>query len=97
MQTNHNSTNGFLIKNYFLTGKVPYGQDFAPEERLSTAAIVADCLNVCAGALSGRIPFSALETLTKISTEILKMHEFDPPLPPTGEGFLEYERKSGII
>jgi hypothetical protein len=89
--------NGFLIKDYFLTGKVPYGQDFAPEERLSTAAIVADCLNAHAGILTVEMPFSVLETLAKISTEILKMHELDPPLPPTGKGFLEYARISGII
>lgn len=86
----------YLIDDYFLTGKIPWGQKFPPDERLSDGKLTASCLNTCAVMLCVPTPPIVQDTLEKAS-KLLGMHKYDPALPANIDGFIEYGRRSGIL
>lgn len=86
----------YLIEDYFLTGEIPWGQKFPPDERLSDVKLTADCLDACGVSLCVPTPPIVKETLEKAS-KLLGMDKYDPPLPASGDGFIEYGRRSGIL
>lgn len=86
----------FAIAAYLLTGKVPKGESFPPEERISDARILSDALN--AWAILTIYPHrSDVNAGLQAAAKALGMDEMDPPIPPTGEGFIEYGKKAGLL
>ena len=86
----------YEIEDYFLTGEIPWGQKFPPDERISDVKLTAGCLNAYGVSLCVRTPPILQETLEKAS-KLLGMDKYDPPLPANGDGFIEYGRRSGIL
>jgi hypothetical protein len=87
---------GFYIKSYFLTGEIPYGNEYPENERIGDATLTADCLVACAVSCMIELPVIVFETLIKASN-ILGMSKYEPILPTTGDGFIEYAKRSGLL
>lgn len=93
---NTETLNCYQIPSYFLTGKIPFGEDFAPEDRIGAAQIVSDCLMVLVLGCVFELPDQVKRTIDS-AAKLLRLHEMAPPLPAYGDGFWQYALMSGIV
>lgn len=88
--------NGFIIPDYFIAGVIPILKDHPNDQIEQELKLCADCIEVIAVSLCIKLPPCVFIMVEMVSRH-LGMDKFDPPLPATVEGFVEYARGAGIV
>ena len=88
--------NGYIIPDYFITGVIPAPSGPTSDQMYEDMKLCTDCINVLSSPNRVSFPPIVFWTVVQVSRH-LGMDKFDPPLPATVEGFVEYARGAGIV